>query len=141
MPQGKKSPRKQSLRKLPPEICTQEKLPPGQLPPEKLFYQIFVAFDIIIPLFLLKLLCHKKLLFRCCGGCSLPLSLLGKVFQIYLSVWHIPRLVTHGKTVKIAKSVLCKITARKDINFNKQFRAPTIYHQVLIYHQSITNSE
>ena len=67
------------------------------------------------------------------GVVDLPLSLLGKVFQRYLSVRHIARLVTHGKTVKIAKSVLCKITARKDINFNKQFRAPTIYYQVLIY--------
>ena len=51
------------------------------------------------------------------------LSLLGKVFQRYLSV---RQLVTHGKTVKIAKPVLKKI-------FNKQFRAPTIYRQVLIF--------
>ena len=64
---------------------------------------------------------------------DLPLSLSGEVFQRYLSVKHIAQLVTHGKTVKIAKSVLCKIIARKDIIFNKQFRAPTIYRQVLIF--------
>ena len=63
----------------------------------------------------------------------MPLSLLGEVFQIYLSVRHIVQLVTHGKTVKIAKPILCKIIARKDIIFNKQFRAPTIYRQVLIF--------
>ena len=74
------------------------------------------------------------------GVVDLPLSLLGNVFQRYLSVGHVAQLVTHSKTVKIAKSVLCKIIARKDIIFNKQFRAPTIYCQVLIdlsviYHQ------
>ena len=35
--------------------------------------------------------------------------------------------------MKIAKSVLRKIIARKDIIFNKHFRAPTIYCQVLIF--------
>ena len=64
---------------------------------------------------------------------DLPLCLLGYVFQRYLSVRHIAQLVTHGKTVKIANSVLCKIIARKDIIFNKQFRAPKIYRQVLIF--------
>ena len=37
------------------------------------------------------------------------------------------QLVANGKTVKIAKAVLCKTIARKDIIFDKQFRAPTIY--------------
>ena len=41
---------------------------------------------------------------------DLPLSLLGEVFQRYLSVSHIVQLVTHGKAVK----------------------TPTIYCQVLI---------
>ena len=45
----------------------------------------------------------------------------------------IAQLVRHGKTVKIAKSVLCKIISCEDIIFNKQFRAPTIYRQVLIF--------
>ena len=67
------------------------------------------------------------------GVADLLLSLLGEVFQRYLSVRHIAQLVTHRKTEKIAKSVLCKIIARKDIIFNKQFRAPTIYNQVLIF--------
>ena len=67
------------------------------------------------------------------GVADLPLSLLDEVFQRYLAVRHIAQLVRHGKTVKIAKSVLCKIIAREDIIFNKQFRAPTIYHQVLIF--------
>ena len=67
------------------------------------------------------------------GVVDLLPSLLGEVFQRYLPVRHIAQLVTHGKTEKIAKSVLCKIIARKDIIFNKQFRAPTIYHQVLIF--------
>ena len=44
------------------------------------------------------------------GVVDLPLSLLGEVFQRYLSVRHIAQLVTHGKTVKM----------------------PTIYRQVLI---------
>ena len=43
------------------------------------------------------------------------------------------QLVTHGKTAKIAKSVLRKIIARKDIIFNKQFRALTIYRQALVF--------
>ena len=49
-----------------------------------------------------------------------------EVFQRCLSVRHIAQLVTHDKTVKNEKSVLCKIIARKDLIFNKQF-------QVLIY--------
>ena len=66
---------------------------------------------------------------------DLLLSLLGEIFQWYLSVRHIAQLVTHGKTVKIAKSVLCKIIARnrRDIIFNKQFWAPTIYRLVLMF--------
>ena len=67
------------------------------------------------------------------GVVDLPLRLLGEVFQRYLSVRHIAQLVTHGKTVRIVKSVLCKIIVRNDIIFNKQFRAPTIYRQVLIF--------
>ena len=35
--------------------------------------------------------------------------------------------------MRIVKSVLCKIIVRNDIIFNKQFRAPTIYRQVLIF--------
>ena len=35
--------------------------------------------------------------------------------------------------MKIAKSVLCKIISCEDIIFNKQFRAPTIHRQVLIF--------
>ena len=67
------------------------------------------------------------------GLADFLLSLLGDVFQTYLSVRHIAQLVTHGKTVEVAKSVLCKIIARKDIIFNKQFRAPIINRQVLIF--------
>ena len=51
------------------------------------------------------------------GVVDLPLSLLDEVFQTYLS----------------QKSVLCKIISRKGIISNKQFRAPTIYRQVLIF--------
>ena len=50
-----------------------------------------------------------------------------------ISVRHIAQLVTQGKTVKIVKSVLFKVIARKDIIFNKQFGAPTIYRQILIF--------
>ena len=39
---------------------------------------------------------------------DLPLSLLGEVFQRYLAVRYTAMLVTQGKTVKIAKPVLCK---------------------------------
>ena len=67
------------------------------------------------------------------GIVDLPLSLLGEVFRRYLSVRHIAQLVTHGKTVRIRKCVLYKIISGKDIISNKQFRAPTIYHQVLIF--------
>ena len=67
------------------------------------------------------------------GVVDLLLSLLGEIFRIYLSVRHIAQQVTHGKTVKTAKSVLCKVIARKVLIFNKQFRAPTIYRQVLIF--------
>ena len=55
------------------------------------------------------------------GVADLPLNLLGEVFQRYLSVRHLAQLVTHGKAVKIAKSVLCKIIAGKDVTLNKQF--------------------
>ena len=64
------------------------------------------------------------------GVADLLLSLLGEVFQRYLSVRHIAQLDTHGKTVKIAESALCKIIACKNIIFNKQFRAPIVYGQV-----------
>ena len=55
------------------------------------------------------------------------------VFQRYLSVRHIAQLVAPGKTVKIAKFVLGKIVASKDIIFNKQSWARTIYRQVLTF--------
>ena len=42
-------------------------------------------------------------------GIDLLLTLLGEVFQSYLSVRYISQLVTHGKAVKIAKSVLRNI--------------------------------
>ena len=54
--------------------------------------------------------CHKNSILDVAGVADLPLSLLGKVFQRYLSVRHMAQLVTHGKTVK----------------------TPTIYRQVLI---------
>ena len=59
-------------------------------------------------------------------------KILGEVLQRYLSVRNMAQLVTHGKTVRIVKSVLCKIIARKDLISTKQFRVPTIYCQVLI---------
>ena len=90
-----------------------------------------------MPLFLLKIFIVINVTKSSCldvaGAADLFLSLLGKVFQIYLSVRHMAQLVTHGKAVKIAKSALRKIIARKDIMFNKQFRVPTFYRQVLIY--------
>ena len=136
------NPRKYAPGKLPPGKLSPGnippgKLPPGQLPLEKLFFQIFVAFDIILPLFLLKLFRITNVTKSSCldvaGVVDLPQSLLGEVFQRYVSVRHIAQLVAHGKTAKIAKSVLCKIIARKDIIFNKQFPASTIYCEVLIY--------
>ena len=42
------------------------------------------------------------------GVIVLLLSLLGEVFQRYLAVRYIAQLVTRGKSVKIAKPVLCK---------------------------------
>ena len=39
---------------------------------------------------------------------DLPLSLLGEVFQRYLSVRRIAQLVTHGKTVRLGKSAYAK---------------------------------
>ena len=44
---------------------------------------------------------------------DLLVSLLGELFQIFLSVRHIAQLPTHGKTVEILKSDLCKIIAGK----------------------------
>ena len=64
---------------------------------------------------------------------DLTLSLLGDVFQRCLSVRHMAQLVTHGKTAKIAKSVLRKIIARKGIILSKQLRVPPIYRQVLVF--------
>ena len=89
------APGKLPLGKCHPGKMPPGKLPPGQLPHEKLFYLIFVAFDIILRLSLSKLFivtsfrgvsrnpstsiidflvtvvngiswCNKKLLFRCC---------------------------------------------------------------------------
>ena len=48
------------------------------------------------------------------GVVDLLLSLVGEVFQRYFSVRHIAQLETHRKTVKIAKSALCKIIACKN---------------------------
>ena len=42
------------------------------------------------------------------GVGDFPLSLLGEAFHSYLSVKHIGQLVTHEKTLKVAKSVICK---------------------------------
>ena len=61
------------------------------------------------------------------GVVDLPLSLLGEVFQRYLSKVfqrHIAQLVTQGKTVRIAKSALYKIIARKDIISISNFERP-----------------
>ena len=58
------------------------------------------------------------------GVVDLPLSLLGEVFQRYSSVRHIAQLVTQGKTVRIAKSALYKIIARKDIISISNFERP-----------------
>ena len=46
------------------------------------------------------------------GVVDFPLSLLGEVFQRYLSVKHTGQLATHGKTVRAAESVLYKIILR-----------------------------
>ena len=89
---GKLTPGKLSPGNIPPG-----KLPPGQLPLEKLFFQIFVAFDIILPLFLLKLFRITNVTKSSCldvaGVVDLPQSLLGEVFQRYVSVRHIAQLV------------------------------------------------
>ena len=47
------------------------------------------------------------------GVTDLPLSLLGGVFQRYLSLTHTGHLVAEGKTVRVAKSVLYKIISLK----------------------------
>ena len=48
------------------------------------------------------------------GVVDLPLSLLGEVFQRYLSVKHTGQLVTYGKAARVAISVLCKIISHND---------------------------
>ena len=53
------------------------------------------------------------------GVVDLPLSLLQEVFRRYLSVKHTDQLLTHGKTVRVAKSVLYKIISRKDVIYNE----------------------
>ena len=63
----------------------------------------------------------------------MPLSLLEEVFQRYLSAKHTDQLVTHGKTARVAKSVLYKIISPKDLISNEQFRMSTIYRQILIF--------
>ena len=62
---------------------------------------------------------QKKLHFRCCGVVDLPFSLLGEVFQSYLSVKHTGHLVTHSKTKRVAKSLLCKIISLKNVISNE----------------------
>ena len=52
---------------------------------------------------------------------------------MYLSVRHVGQLVTPGKIARIAKSILCKIIARKDIISNEQFPTSTVYRQLLIF--------
>ena len=47
-----------------------------------------------------------------------PLSLLRDVFQGYLSVKHIGYLVTHGKSVRVLKVVICEIIACKYVISN-----------------------
>ena len=53
------------------------------------------------------------------GVVDLPLNLSGEVVQRYLSVKHTGQLVLHGKTVRVAKSVLYKINSRKDVISNE----------------------
>ena len=47
-----------------------------------------------------------------------PLRLLGDLFQRYLSVKHMGYLVTHGKSVRVAKVAICEIMARKHVISN-----------------------
>ena len=58
---------------------------------------------------------QKKSILDVAGVVDLPLSLLGKVFQRYLSLKHKGQLVKHGKTARAAKFVLYKIISRKDV--------------------------
>ena len=55
---------------------------------------------------------QKSCILDVAGEVDLSLSLLGEVFQRYLSVSHTGQLVTQGKYVRAAKPVLCKIIAR-----------------------------
>ena len=127
-----------------PEKCPWKKTPPPQEiasrritirkygTQESFPLEIYPA-STFAKILLMKIAAWPNVTKNVAGVVDLPLSLLNKVFQRYLSVRHIAQLVAHGKTARIAKSVLCKIVSRKDIISNKQFRAPTIYCQVLIF--------
>ena len=121
---GKNAPGKKDTEKIAPRKFPSGKFPPGKLPsgqlPQKNCFTVVTNVT-------------KSSCLDIAGFVDLPLSLLGEVFQRYLAVRHIAQLVAHGKTENFELPVLCKIIARKDIIFNKQFRAPTIYRQVLIF--------
>ena len=144
---GKKPPRKLPPGKLPQKICPQGNCPQDKCPPGEKFYQIFVAFDIILRLFLLKLFkltsfrnvsrtpatsivyllvtvvngidyCHKKLLFRCCRDCRFASEFIRLSFsETFINKAHSS--ASDTVKVKIAKSVLPIIVTHKDIIFNK----------------------
>ena len=55
-----------------------------------------------------------------------PMSLLGELFPMFLLVRHIGQLVTNGEIVKVARSLLCRIVARRDIISTELLQVPTI---------------
>ena len=55
-----------------------------------------------------------------------PMSLLGELFPMFLLVRHIGQLATNGKIVKVARSLLCRIVARRDIISTELLQVPTI---------------
>ena len=77
----------------------------------------------------------KNFILDASGVLDSVLILLGELFPKKLSVKrNIPMPDSeHGETVGVARSVLFKIIARKDIIFSEYFRVPLIYRQVLIF--------
>ena len=55
-----------------------------------------------------------------------PMSLLGELFPMFLLVRHIGQLATNGEIVKVARSLLCRIVARRDIISTELLQVPTI---------------
>ena len=130
------------LRKITSITPTPRKIAPAMFPPPpaKKFVVVDIILQLSLLLFFLTLIpaasimdllvtlvndvlpltvVTKNSILDVAGDVDSSLSILGKLSPRWLSVRYIGQLATHGQTVTIAKSALCKIFAHKHIISNE----------------------